>query len=344
MRFGVLGPLAVWDDAGEPVAVPEAKVRRLLAVLLASDGGPVSADRLLYDLWGSELPGKPLGALQAKVSQLRRVVGRDRLERQPAGYRLRIEHTEDLDARRFRELVTRARSTPDPRSRAALLTEALELWRGAAYADFADEDFARADAHRLTEQRLTAAEERAKAWLETGDHAAAADELAVLVPAHPLRESLRGVQMRALYLSGRQGDALASYAELRERLAEELGVDPSRELRGLHEAMLRQDPGLAAGPPPHGNLPTGLAATAPQLYGNLPTGLAATAPQLHGNLPNPLVSAAPQPHGTLPNALTPLAAAPRPHSNLPSALTSLIGREQALAQLSGLLGTTRLVT
>ncbi|WP_205671766.1 BTAD domain-containing putative transcriptional regulator [Amycolatopsis sp. CFH S0740] len=329
MRFGVLGPLAVWDDAGEPVAVPEAKVRRLLAVLLASDGGPVSADRLLYDLWGSELPGKPLGALQAKVSQLRRVVGRDRLERQPAGYRLRIEHTEDLDARRFRELVTRARSTPDPRSRAAVLTEALELWRGAAYADFADEDFARADAHRLTEQRLTAAEERAKAWLETGDHAAAADELAVLVPAHPLRESLRGVQMRALYLSGRQGDALASYAELRERLAEELGVDPGRELRALHEAMLRQDPGLAAGPPPHGNLPTGLAATAPQLHGNLPTGLAATAPQLHGNLPNPL---------------TPHAAAPRPHSNLPNPLTPLIGREQALAQLTGLLGTTRLVT
>ncbi|MBN9742404.1 AfsR family transcriptional regulator [Amycolatopsis sp. A1MSW2902] len=363
----------MWDDAGEPVAVPEAKVRRLLAVLLASDGGPVSADRLLYDLWGTELPGKPLGALQAKVSQLRRVVGRDRLERQPAGYRLRIEHTEDLDARRFRELVAKARSTPDPRSRVALLTEALELWRGAAYADFADEDFARADAHRLTEQRLTAAEERAKAWLDTGDHAAAADELAVLVSAHPLRESLRGVQMRALYLSGRQGDALASYAELRERLAEELGVDPSRELRGLHEAMLRQDPGLAAGPQPHGNLPTPLAAgplphgnlptrlaatapqlhgnlpnphaaTAPQLHGNLPTGLAATAPQPHGNLPNPHAATAPQPHGTLPNALTPHAAAPRPHSNLPSALTPLIGRERALAQLTGLLGTTRLVT
>ncbi|MCG3753595.1 BTAD domain-containing putative transcriptional regulator [Amycolatopsis sp. Poz14] len=423
MRFGVLGPLAVWDDAGEPVAVPEAKVRRLLAVLLASDGGPVSADRLLYDLWGTELPGKPLGALQAKVSQLRRVVGRDRLERQPAGYRLRIEHSEDLDARRFRVLVAKARSTPDPRSRAALLTEALELWRGAAYADFADEDFARADAHRLTEQRLTAAEERAKAWLETGEHAAAVDELGVLVPQHPLRESLRAVQMRALYLSGRQGDALASYAELRERLAEELGVDPGRELRALHEAMLRQDPGLAAGPLPHGNLLSPLAATAPQLHGNLPTGLAATAPQLHGNPPTPhaaagplphgdlptglaataplphgdlptgLASAAPQPHGNpptplaatapqphsnppnaltphaaaprphsnlpsaltplaaaprphsnLPSALTPLAAAPRPHSNLPSALTPLIGREQALTQLSGLLGTTRLVT
>ncbi|MGW4397328.1 BTAD domain-containing putative transcriptional regulator [Amycolatopsis nivea] len=282
MRFGVLGPLAVWDEDGQPVAVPEAKVRRLLAVLLASDGEPVAADRLVHDLWGSQLPGKPLGALQAKVSQLRRIVGRDRLERQPAGYRLRIEHSEDLDAGRFRELVARARSTPDPRSRAALLTEALELWRGAAYADFADEEFARADTHRLAEQRLTAAEERARAWLETGDHAAAVDELAVLVPQHPLRESLRAVQMRALYLSGRQGDALASYAELREQLVEELGVDPGQELRALHESMLRQDPGLAA--------------------------------------------------------------APRPSGNLPSALTPLVGRERALARLTSLLGTARLVT
>ena len=283
MRFGVLGPLAVWDEEGEPVTVPEAKVRRLLASLLASDGGPVTADRLVHDLWGSELPGKPAGALQAKVSQLRRIVGRDRLERQPAGYRLRIEQAEDLDAGRFRELVVRARSTPDPRSRAALLTEALALWRGAAYADFADEEFAQAGAHRLTEQRLTAVEERAKARLEAGDHAVAVDELADLVPQYPLRESLRAVHIRALYLSGRQGDALISYTDLRERLAEELGVDPSQDLRALHESMLRQDPGLAA-------------------------------------------------------------AGPRPHGNLPSALTPLIGREQALAQLTVLLSTTRLVT
>ncbi|ATY16495.1 AfsR/SARP family transcriptional regulator [Amycolatopsis sp. AA4] len=270
----------MWDEEGRPVAVPEAKVRRLLAALLARDGGPVTADRLVHDLWGSELPGKPAGALQAKVSQLRRIVGRDRLERQPAGYRLRIE---DIDAGQFRELVAKARSTPDPRSRAVLLTEALDLWRGAAYADFADEEFARADAHRLTELRLAATEERAKAWLEAGDHAAAVDELAVLVPQHPLRESLRAVHMRALYLSGRQGEALASYAELRARLAEELGVDPSQELRALHESMLRQDPGLGA-------------------------------------------------------------AGARPPGNLPSALTPLVGREQALAQLTGLLRTTRLVT
>ncbi|GAA3545853.1 BTAD domain-containing putative transcriptional regulator [Amycolatopsis ultiminotia] len=282
MRFGVLGPLAVWDKQGAPVTVPELKVRALLAALLANDGGPVTADRLIHDLWGDALPGKPAGALQAKVSQLRRIVGRDRLERRPAGYRLRIEHPEDLDTGQFRSLVTRARETPDPRARAALLTEALDLWRGAAYADFADEEFTQPAAHRLTEQRLAAVEERAKARLEAGDHPLAAEELAAVVGEHPLRESLRAVQMRALYLSGRQGDALTSYADLRARLAEELGADPSRDLRTLHESMLRQDPRLAAGQVPHGNLP--------------------------------------------------------------HALTALIGREHALTQLTGLLGTTKLVT
>lgn len=144
MRFGVLGPLVVWDDEGQEVKVPEVKVRALLADLLARDGSPVSADRLIHDLWGDEPPGKPTGALQAKVSQLRRVIGRDRVVRQPPGYRLRLgDGPEEVDAARFRALVTRARPLRDPRARAALLTEALQLWRGPAYADFADEEFVR---------------------------------------------------------------------------------------------------------------------------------------------------------------------------------------------------------
>ncbi|WP_153175841.1 winged helix-turn-helix domain-containing protein, partial [Streptomyces sp. E2N171] len=99
MRFGVLGPLVVWDDEGETVRVPELKVRALLADLLAHDGKPVSADRLVHDLWGDEPPGKPSGALQAKVSQLRRVLGRDRVLRQAPGYRLLLDpETDEVDA------------------------------------------------------------------------------------------------------------------------------------------------------------------------------------------------------------------------------------------------------
>ncbi|GAA2668278.1 MULTISPECIES: BTAD domain-containing putative transcriptional regulator [Actinosynnema] len=247
MRFGVLGPLAVWDEAGEPVTVPELKVRALLAALVAHDGDPVAADALIHHLWGDRPPGKPSSALQAKISQLRRIVGRDRVVRQPPGYRLRLDAAEELDAARFRDLVARARSTAHPRERAALFTEALDLWRGAAFADFADEEFARPSARRLTELRLAAVEEQAKARLEAGDHALAVGELAAVVPQHPLREGLRAVQMRALYLSGRQSEALTSYEDLRARLVEELGIDPSPELRALHQAVLRQDTEL--GPP-----------------------------------------------------------------------------------------------
>ncbi|MFD1936781.1 BTAD domain-containing putative transcriptional regulator [Nonomuraea mangrovi] len=251
MRFGVLGPLMVWDGEGQEIRVPEAKVRALLADLLAHEGRPVSADRLIDDLWGEEPPGNPANALQAKVSQLRRALGRDRVVHQVPGYRLRVDDAEDeVDQRLFQSLVAEARLAGDPRARAALLTEALELWRGPAFADFADEEFARAAAHRLAEQRLAVLEEQAEARLEAGDRTLLTGELADLVDRHPLRERLRAVQMRALYLAGRQGDALASYAELRDRLAQELGLDPSPELAALHTAILRQDVSLAPGTVP----------------------------------------------------------------------------------------------
>ncbi|WP_405923192.1 BTAD domain-containing putative transcriptional regulator [Streptomyces sp. NBC_00035] len=245
MRFGVLGALVVWDDEGETVRVPELKVRALLADLLTHDGKPVSADRLVHDLWGDEPPGKPTGALQAKVSQLRRVLGRDRVVRQAPGYRLRLDPaTDEVDAGRFHALVAEARPVRDPHTRAALLTEALDLWRGPAYADFADEEFVRGAVRRLAEQRLSVLEEQAEARLDAGDHVLLAGELADLVAGHPLRERLRALQMRALYLAGRQSEALASYEALRSRLADDLGVDPGPALSALHQAVLRQDPGL----------------------------------------------------------------------------------------------------
>ncbi|MFE1475902.1 BTAD domain-containing putative transcriptional regulator [Streptomyces cyaneofuscatus] len=320
MRFGVLGPLAVWDGEGREVRVPEAKVRALLADLLADDGGPVSADRLIHDLWGDAPPGRPTGALQAKVSQLRRAIGRDRVVRQPPGYRLRFDDDGDeVDAVRFRALVTRARPVQDPRARAALLTEALELWRGPAYADFADAPFVRAAAQRLAEQRLSVLEEQAQARLEAGDHALLAGELADLVALHPLRERLVGVRMRALYATGRQSEALASYEDLRARLARELGIDPSPELAALHGAVLRQEPGLSAEPYGYGYEYGFRASTQAHAA-------ALTTPATHAVNPAPTPTAPPS------------------HSNLPTPLTPLVGRRQALADLSQLLASTRLVT
>ncbi|NUS01275.1 MAG: AfsR/SARP family transcriptional regulator, partial [Nonomuraea sp.] len=143
MRFAVLGPVAVWDDEGRPVKIVESKVRALLADLLVHEGRPVSADRLVDDLWGEEPPGRPGNALQAKVSRLRAALGRDRVPYRAGGYRLRLEASDEVDAALFETLVARARTAGGPRERAALLTEALELWRGPAFADVADEEFAR---------------------------------------------------------------------------------------------------------------------------------------------------------------------------------------------------------
>ncbi|MGK5552559.1 AfsR/SARP family transcriptional regulator [Actinomadura kijaniata] len=284
MRFGVLGPLEVRTDAGEPVPVPGGKIRALLADLLVHAGRPVSADRLVEDLWGPAPPRDPLAALQVKVSQLRRVLdaepgGRDLVASGPAGYRL---DAADVDAARFEALAAAARRAAAA-DRAALLREALELWRGPALADLADEGFARPAARRLEEQRLTALEELAETRLELGEHAELAEELADVITAHPLRERLRAARMRALYRSGRQSEALAVFTDLRTRLREELGVDPGPEIAELHRSILRHDPALAAAP-----------------------------------------------------------AASR--TNLPEAITGLVGRDEALTELRGLLDAHRLVT
>jgi DNA-binding SARP family transcriptional activator len=165
MRFGVLGPLAVTTDAGEPVVVPGAKVRVLLADLLANRNQVVSADRLIDDLWAEDVPANPLGALQVRVSQLRKALNdaepgaRDLVESRSPGYVLR---TAEVDADHF--------TTIAGASDVETLTSALELWRGDAYADMADEEFVRAEATRLTEQRLTVRERLADARLARGEH------------------------------------------------------------------------------------------------------------------------------------------------------------------------------
>lgn len=279
MRFGVLGSLAVWTADGDPVAVPEAKVRALLADLLLHLGQPVSADRLIEDLWDADPPANAANSLQNKVSQLRRALesgepgGRDLLALRPAGYVLRVD-ADALDARRFTQLAAHARAADGPRGRAERFAQALGLWRGPALADFRDEPFAQAAIGRLEEERLVVIEEQAKARLELGEHAVLTGELGDLVARHPLRERLRAAHMRALYRAGRQSEALGSYHELRERLSEELGIDPDPELSALYQAILKQDPALrpvsARGPAPRAEQP------APPLPGR------------HGNLPVPL--------------------------------------------------------
>ncbi|MGA5128246.1 BTAD domain-containing putative transcriptional regulator [Streptomyces olivoreticuli] len=275
MRFEVLGPLQVRTDEGAPVTVREPKVRALLADLLAHHGQPMSADRLIDDLWGEAVPGNAANTLQTKVSQLRRTLelaepgGRGLIVRRPAGYLLQVSD-DAVDSGRFAELTARARRAEKPRDRVPLLSDALALWRGPAFAEFRDVAFAQAVGTGLDEQRLTALEELAGIRLELGEHHAVADELGDLVRQHPLRDRLRAVHMRSLYRSGRQAEALDSYRESTEQLAEELGLDPGPELVALHRAILRQDPALAPARAP--SAPPPAPATAPSRT-NLPATL-----------------------------------------------------------------------
>ncbi|RSN27226.1 AfsR family transcriptional regulator [Amycolatopsis sp. WAC 01416] len=269
MRFGVLGPLAVWTADGTRVNVRESKVRALLAALLVHEGRPVSADRLIDDLWGERLPLNPRKTLQTRVWQLRRALedaepgGRDLVVSQPPGYLLRVDPAR-VDMGRFRDLTAQARISGDARTRAELLSDALRQWRGPAFADFQDAEFAGHLARRLEEERLVVLEEQAEARLESDDRLATAlaGELGELVARYPLRERLCAVYMRALYLAGRQAEALAAYSGLRHRLAEELGLDPGPELATLHQSILEQAThlSLTSGAAPRTTLPIPLSA------------------------------------------------------------------------------------
>ncbi|WP_142047421.1 BTAD domain-containing putative transcriptional regulator [Pseudonocardia kunmingensis] len=269
MRFGLLGPLAVWAADGTPVRIPESKVRALLADLLLHEGQVVPTDRLVEDLWPARVPSNPAGAVQTRVAQLRRALedaepgGRELVVSRRPGYLLRTG-PDSVDAHRFRALTAQADTAPDAKDRAVLLADALALWRGPALADLADETFARPAANRWEELRLTALEAQAEVRLELGEHHLLVGELTDLVARHPLRERLRAAHMRALYRAGRQAEALAGYRELRDRLADELGIDPGPAITALHQAVLEQDPRLAAParttpvPRQRGNLPAPL--------------------------------------------------------------------------------------
>jgi predicted ATPase/DNA-binding SARP family transcriptional activator len=265
MRFRVLGTLEVVDTSGDALPVGSARLRRLLALLLVHAGTVVSADRIIDVLWRDDPPVNPTNALHNLVSRLRKVIGNGLLARAP-GYVLQLSAGE-TDAGRFEHLMGQARAAATaerPGEAATLLDQALALWGGPAYAEFADEDFARAEAARLDELRVTAMEDRIDAELALGHHAEAAARAETLISAHPLRDRPRAQLMRALYRGGRQADALAVYRDYRDRLDEELGLTPSASLQQLHADILRQEPSLdwAAPPevagPPAGNIPAAL--------------------------------------------------------------------------------------
>jgi DNA-binding SARP family transcriptional activator len=253
MDFRILGPIEVIAD-GRPLALGGTKQRALLGMLLLHANEVVSNDRLIEELWPEERRERAVKALQVAVARLRKALepgrsansdARSLVTRSP-GYELRVD-PERLDAKRFEALVAEARralAAGDAQSARQALDSALSLWRGPPLVDLSYESFAQAEIGRLEELRLGAVEYRAEAHLALGRHDDVIGEMEGLVAQQPLRERPRRLLMLALYRAGRQADALEAYQSARAALVEQLGIEPGRELRELHQAILQQDPGL----------------------------------------------------------------------------------------------------
>lgn len=243
----MLGPLEVRRD-GQVIEVRGSKRRAVLALLLLQANEVVRTDLLIEELWGERTPSNASAAIHNHVSRLRKDLGDDVLVTKPWGYVLRAD-PERIDLNRFERLVREARPMA-AHERATTLAEALALWRGPALADLTQEPGLATEIARLNEVRIAALEQRIDADLELGHHEELVPELESLIGEHPLRERLRGQLILALYRSGRQAEALETYRETRRVLVEELGIEPSSELRELERAILCQDPALASAPAP----------------------------------------------------------------------------------------------
>ncbi|WP_143073525.1 BTAD domain-containing putative transcriptional regulator [Actinokineospora terrae] len=244
VQVSLLGPLRLVGEDGAVLGVGGTRLRMLVALLALDAGRVVSVSELVSGLWGDDPPADATNALQSLVSRLRRglKVGADGLvESHPAGYRLAIA-ADQVDVHRFERLVATGRAALREEryaEAARVLAAAEELWAGPALAGLEDAPFAGAVVARLEELRVGAREDRIDAAIRDGGHGEVIAELTTLVAEHPLRERPAALLVKALFLAGRQAEALAVYEQARRVLAEELGVEPSPELRELHVSVLR---------------------------------------------------------------------------------------------------------
>lgn len=221
----------------------------VLARLALDAGRAVPADRLLHDVWGDSSATTAAKQLHIAISKVRDTLAghsdADLIETLPGAYRLVLDR-DRVDAHLFTGLALRARAARAQRATAAadaLFRQALGLWHGPALPEL-EAPWARAEAARLEEERLSVLEEHVELRLAAGDHHAVAAELAAHVKAHPLRERPAAQLMLALHRDARSAEALALYQDTRRVMVEELGIEPGNELRRLHQAILVRDPGL----------------------------------------------------------------------------------------------------
>lgn len=239
----MLGATSATGTAG-PIGLGGPRQRSVLAILLIAHGDVVSVDRLTDELWNGEPPPRAAGALQAYISNLRRILEPDRPPRAPStiliskapGYAIRLD-SESVDAWQFESLV-RAAAGQEPTNGRRLLAEALSLWRGDAYAEVSTESWAQPEIARLNELRIVARERLVAATVACGLASDAVIDATSLTREHPLREEGWRLLALALYSSGRQADALAALRLARSTLSDELGLDPGPALLEVEADVL----------------------------------------------------------------------------------------------------------
>lgn len=342
MRFRILGPVEVQVDGGwSSISAP--KWRTVLAVLLLRSGEVVSTDQLIDEVWPGSPPAKSVNLVSGYVHKLRRLIGDPQgrvLATHSPGYKMLVA-VDDLDARQFTRLAAEGRQAlfagDNPRA-AGLLGEALGLWNGSrALPDVPPSPLVSAESSRLEEARIEALELRITADLGCGRQAQVVAELRRLIADHPLREGLWALLMRALYGSGRQAEALEAFAQARDVIADELGVDPSAELRQLHQQLLQADAGS-------GSLSATKTAAADSPFAAWPSGpqaMPSAATQAGPGEPPPDAMTAAV-TGPAVAGLVPPAAAPLPLvAQLPADIPDFTGRAGHLQNLRDLLSGPR---
>jgi predicted ATPase/DNA-binding SARP family transcriptional activator len=264
VEFRLLGDVEARLD-GQRLEIGHVRQRCVLVALLVDANHPVPADQLIDRVWADEPPHKGRNALAAYISRLRQQFGGAddvNFVREPGGYKLAVDPM-SIDLYRFRQLSARARATADPVEAAALFDAALDLWRGEPFPSI-DTPWVNDVRSALETERLSAELDRNDVALRAGRHAELLGPLTAALQAHPLDERIAGQLMLAQYRSGRQADALETYGQMRERLVEELGVDPSPALREVHQTILDGESApIPAKPPaqppaatrPHADLP-----------------------------------------------------------------------------------------
>jgi DNA-binding SARP family transcriptional activator len=254
MQFRVLGSVGAFAN-GRFAPIAGMQQRILLATLLIRAGRLVPSEQLQAELWSDHQPEQVTNALQAHVSRLRRTLRRlgaadpdevPELRIHASGYVLDVA-PEAIDMNVFRQQLSRARNTMagDPPGARAILESALQLWQGSPLQDVSASPLCRSMALQLDEEYLVALESKLELGLKCNEPETVISELRRMSADHPWRERITELLMLALYRCGRQAEAVEAYTETRTRLADQLGIEPSPQLRELFHQILKQDPALA---------------------------------------------------------------------------------------------------